>query len=207
MKTLKIHDRRQRKHYVMKMISSMILMIMMVSALPSIIPSGNETSNATQYILQSGAPPPRLATGVPITVDQKAATLIKTSFPASFVSAAIYLTTPLVKPNNSIILSLCNNVEFSLAPNTSSCLETSQFELPPVKRIHIEWQSTTHPKLIENQTYWLVVESNIKEFEDSFSWLDAESFNHTTSYFEDNVWKLELDRPQSSTIDFLVHVD
>ncbi|KAJ3317239.1 hypothetical protein HDV06_001827 [Boothiomyces sp. JEL0866] len=146
-------------------------------------------------ILASGPPADHLASGTAVCQQQKAAILVHVPHTAKFHSATVYLGTELLqKPNNNVTFSVCPSLY-------KPCLETASFSLPSTKRIEATWESTKN-SVLQKGFVWFVVEGNSPSFDHSFTWFDAQNFNHTTAY-NDGKWTIEKNRAGASTIKFI----
>jgi hypothetical protein len=155
------------------------------------------------FLVNSGPPLGNLPTGIAISQDQSAAIQISVPKPCIFISAHMYLSSPLIEDDASISLALCQDANG--LPDEDNCLEMETLSLPKKsKRSMFTWISDLKPRLDVGE-YWVVMSGNAPDFDSSFSWMDAENFNATTAFKVDGGWTSEGEHPLASTLIVVVN--
>lgn len=91
---------------------------------------------------------------------------------------------------NQITLRICLSDPINPLPFTFDnyldaqelCLESESFHLFPSASRAFRWESKLKPRLLNSNDYYLVVEGNAKNEDESCTWLDSEYGSAATAY-------------------------
>ncbi|KAG2183274.1 hypothetical protein INT43_006278 [Umbelopsis isabellina] len=190
------------------------------------LPGDYRQANKATTVLDTGLPPTNSTLGEVVKGDQSIALAFRlekssqhfgaSNDPIKFHFLRAALMTKHVLPGSVLLWQICPETtkpNEQGVPNTTSCIASDFFPVPPQSAtrsfVWATWKPANVVEIKANQTYWVVLSSDAKRDEDALIWIDSDKGSDpwgTAFSNEDNKWIRDRDGSLSvPSIRILLH--